>query len=44
MKGTKRKQKIFEDNTSVPQYYFDSGVIKKNKSQKLLILELRLRS
>ena len=29
MKDTKRKQKVFEDNTSVPQYYFGGGVIKK---------------
>ena len=28
MKDTKRKQKVFEDNTSVPQYYFDGGAIK----------------
>lgn len=33
MKDTKRKQKVFEDNTSVPQYYFGGGVI-KNKLQK----------
>lgn len=29
MKDKKHKQKVYEDNTSVPQYYFDSGVIKK---------------
>ena len=28
MKDTKRKQKVFEDNISVPQYHFDGGVIK----------------
>ena len=28
MKDTKRKQKVFEDNNSVPQYYF-GGVIKE---------------
>lgn len=31
MKDTKRKQKVFDDNTSVPQYYFDGGTIKKNR-------------
>ena len=28
MKDTKRKQKVFEDNTSVPKYHFDGGVLK----------------
>ena len=27
MKDIKRKQKVFEDNTSVPQYYFGGGAI-----------------
>ncbi len=29
MKNTKHKQKVFEDNTSVPQYYFDGGTTNK---------------
>lgn len=29
MKDSKCKQKVCEDNTSVPPYYFDGGVIKK---------------
>lgn len=33
MDKAREKPKVSEDNTSVPQYYFDSGVI-KNKSQK----------
>lgn len=28
MKDTKRKQKVFNDNTLVPQYYFGGGVLK----------------
>ena len=34
MKDTKRKQKVFEDNTSVPQYYFGGGAIKAPTSNK----------
>lgn len=33
MKDTKRKQKVFEDNTSVPQYYFGNGTIKEKGLQ-----------
>lgn len=36
MKDTKRKQKVFEDNTSVPQYYFDGGVIKAQTTNKII--------
>ena len=31
MKDTKRKQKVFENNTSVPQYYFGGSVIKEKR-------------
>ena len=31
MKDTKRKQKVFEDTASVPQYYFDGGAIKEKR-------------
>lgn len=34
MKDTKRKQKVFEDNTSVPKYHFDGGVIKHKQLTK----------
>ena len=36
MKDTKRKQKVFEDNTSVPQYYFGVGVIKAQTTNKII--------
>lgn len=36
MKDTKRKQKVFEDNISVPQYYFDGGVIKVPAANKIV--------
>ena len=36
MKDTKRKQKVFDDTTSVPQYYFDSGVIKTLTTNKIV--------
>ena len=36
MKDTKRKQKVFEDNTSVPQYYFDGGMIKVQATNKII--------
>lgn len=36
MKDTKRNQKVFEDNASVPQYYFDGGVIKAPTSNKIV--------
>ena len=35
MKDTKRKQKVFDDNTSVPQYYF-GGAIKAPTSNKIV--------
>ena len=31
MKDTKHKQKVFEDNASVPQYYFVGGAIKEKR-------------
>ncbi len=31
MKDTKHKQKVFEDSTSVPQYYFGGGAIKEKR-------------
>ena len=34
MKDTKRKQKVFEDNASVPQYYFGGGEIKEKIRRK----------
>ena len=36
MKSTKRKQKVFEDNTSVPKYYFDGGVLKAQSTNKII--------
>ena len=36
MKGTKRKQKVFEDNTSVPKYHFEGGVIKAQTTNKII--------
>ena len=36
MKGTKSKQKVFEDNASVPQYYFEGGAIKAPTSNKIV--------
>ena len=35
MKDTKRKQKVFEDNDSVPQYYFGGGAIKEKGLQAI---------
>lgn len=36
MKDTKRKQKVFEDNTSVPQYYFGGGIIEVQTTNKII--------
>lgn len=36
MKDTKRKQKVFEDSTSVPKYHFDGGVIKAQTTNKIV--------
>lgn len=36
MKDTKHKQKVFEDNTSVPKYHFDGGVIKAQTTNKII--------
>ena len=36
MKGTKCKQKVFEDITSVPQYYFGGGAIKAQTTSKII--------
>lgn len=36
MKNTKHKQKVFRDNTSVPPYYFDGGVIKASTANKIV--------
>lgn len=39
MKDTKRKQKVFEDNTSVPQYYFGGGAIKELSVDVIVIVD-----
>ena len=36
MKDTKCKQKVFEDSTSVPQYYFNGGAIKEKGLQAII--------
>lgn len=36
MKDKKHKQKVYEDNTSVPQYYFSGGVIKTPTTNKIV--------
>ena len=36
MKDTKRKQKVFEDNASVPKYHFNGGVIKAQTTSKII--------
>ena len=36
MKDTKCNQKVFEDNTSVPQYYFGGGAIKAPITNKII--------
>ena len=36
MKDTKRKQKVFEDNASVPQYHFDGYVIDVQTANKII--------
>ena len=36
MKSTKHKQKVFEDNTSVPNYHFNGGTVKTPTTNKIV--------